>query len=130
MSVVKETVVINGNDVEVYKIAGHPDEDSTIFANKLSDIDVARLLLATGGTIKGRDVASIGETELTGDFLNLYQAKFTDINRWAYDYFGDLIVDLPVATTALIKTEIGVDVIDAIYKLSNRVATLEDAANT
>lgn len=130
MASVKETIQIDGKDVEVYKIEGHPTLTVLILANTLSKIDEERLKLSLTGTIKGRNETGEGGVTFTGDMLHLYQANLTDVNKFAYDYFSDLLTDLDKLTDRITRANVASDQVKAILALTKRVADLEAAPAT
>ena len=124
MALELETIEINGAETEVYRVDGHPIEDLLILKQDLSPVDEARLLEAATGDLKDRELDEIevlGEEEpvkVTGTYLNLLQAKFKDINKWASDYFTKLLFSEEVITEVLEKANIATHQVDVIYGLT------------
>lgn len=131
MALVAETVQINGVDVEVFKITGHPTTDLMAIVDNLSALDQKRLILATGTTLKGRDLAKIDvegvATTVTGLYLNLLQAYLPEVNKFASDYFAPLLDSLAAVNTKVHKAYVSNHLADFVIDLENRIIDLENA---
>lgn len=131
MALVAETVQINGVDVEVFKITGHPTTDLMAIVDNLSALDQKRLILATGTTLKGRDLAKIDvegvATTVTGLYLNLLQAYLPEVNKFASDYFAPLLDSLAAVNNKVHKAYVSNHLADSVIDLENRIIDLENA---
>lgn len=128
MALASESITINGNPTDVYKIVGYGEETLVVLKSDLSKIDIDRLVLATGGTIKKREDAKVGDVTVTGDYLNLHQALFADINRWGSEYFAELLSTEADIIRRVTLASISNNPTKAIYDLTARVAALEAEA--
>lgn len=131
MALVAETVQINGADVEVFKITGHPTTDLVAIVDNLSALDQKRLILAAGTTLKGRDLTTVDvegvATPVTGLYLNVLQAHLADVNKFASDYFASLFESLAVVQARAVRLHAAGHTAAKIVELEGRVFDLENA---
>lgn len=125
MPLVAETVQINGQDVEVFRITGHPVEDLVVLTNTLTETDKQRLIKAASGDLKANDNTKIGEDELTGVALALLQAVFPEINRGPFQLYGNLFQSLAKVNENAIKGDIAANLVQYVYDLKQGTTGVE-----
>lgn len=125
MTLATETVKINGQDVEVFRITGHPVEDLVVLTNTLTETDKQRLIKAASGDLKANDNTKIGEDDLTGIALALLQAVFPEINRSPFQLYGNLFQSLAKVTEIAIKGDIGANLVQYVYDLKQGATVVE-----
>ena len=117
MTLAVETVEINGKDVELYKITGHPVEDLVVLARNISSADAARLIEAATGDLKANDETLIDGVEATGIALNLLQAVYTDIGRSPFQLYAGVFQSLADVTKVITKADISTNTAQHIYDI-------------